>query len=140
MSIKLYIILIKIKEILKKNTKILFIWTIAWVGTFAILTIGSNELWDSLTLTKIGLVINFAVGIGMIIANKNLFNYYDELQRKIHLEAMALTLGLTVVVGISYEFSFDSGIINSEPETEYLIMFIAISYIVSVLLNSRRYK
>jgi len=76
----------------------------------------------------------------MIIANKNLFNYYDELQRKIHLEAMALTLGLTVVVGISYEFSFDSGIINSEPETEYLIMFIAISYIVSVLLNSRRYK
>jgi len=128
------------KEILKKNTKILFIWTIAWVGTFAILTIGSNELWDSLTLTKIGLVINFAVGIGMIIANKNLFNYYDELQRKIHLEAMALTLGLTVVVGISYEFSFDSGIINSEPETEYLIMFIAISYIVSVLLNSRRYK
>ncbi len=128
------------KEILKKNTKILFIWTVAWVGTFAILTIGSNELWDSLTLTKIGLVINFAVGIGMIIANKNLFNYYDELQRKIHLEAMALTLGLTVVVGISYEFSFDSGIINSEPETEYLIMFIAISYIVSVLLNSRRYK
>ena len=128
------------KEILKKNTQILFIWTVAWVGTFAILTIGSNELWDSLTLTKIGLVINFAVGIGMIIANKNLFNYYDELQRKIHLEAMALTLGLTVVVGISYEFSFDSGIINSEPETEYLIMFIAISYIVSVLLNSRRYK
>ena len=54
------------KEILKKNTKNLAIWTVAWVGTFAILTIGSNELWDSLTLTKIGLVINFAVGIGML--------------------------------------------------------------------------
>ena len=128
------------KEILKKNTKNLAIWTVVWVGTLAILTIGANELWDSLILTKIAFVINFAVGIGMIIANKNLFNHYDELQRKIHLEALALTLGLTVVVGISYEFSFDSGIINSEPETEYLIMFIAISYIVSVLLNSRRYK
>jgi len=127
------------KEILKKNTKILFIWTIAWVATLAILTFGSNELWDSLTLTKIGFVINFAVGIGMIIANKNLIKCYDELQRKIHLEAMALTLGLTVVVGISYEISFDFGIINSEPETEYLIMFIGIIYIVSVLLNFRRY-
>jgi len=127
------------KEILKKNTKILFIWTIAWVATLAILTFGSNELWDSLTLTKIGFVINFAVGIGMIIANKNLIKCYDELQRKIHLEAMALTLGLTVVVGISYEISFDFGIINSEPETEYLIMFIGITYIVSVLLNFRRY-
>ena len=127
------------KEILKKNTKILFIWTIAWVATLAILTFGSNELWDSLTLTKIGFVINFAVGIGMIIANKNLIKCYDELQRKIHLEAMALTLGLTVVVGISYDISFVFGIINSEPETEYLIMFIGITYIVSVLLNFRRY-
>ena len=69
----------------------------------------------------------------------NLMKYYDELQTKIHLEAMALTLGLTVVVGISYEISFDFGIINSEPETEYLIMFIGITYIVSVLLNFRRY-
>jgi hypothetical protein len=128
------------KEILKKNTKNLAIWTVVWVGTLAILTIGANELWDSLILTKIAFVINFAVGIGMIIANKNLFNHYDELQRKIHLEALALTLGLTVVVGISYEVSFDLGIINSEPETEYLILFISFSYIVSVLLNSRRYK
>jgi len=85
-------------------------------------------------------LINFSIGIGMIIANKNLFDHYDELQKKIHLEALALTLGLTVIVGISYEVSFDFGIINSEPETEYLIMFISFSYIVSVLLNSRRYK
>ena len=128
------------KEILKKNTKKLAIWTVAWVGTLAFLSGGVNNLWDSLLITKIGLLINFAIGIGMIIANKNLFDHYDELQRKIHLEALALTLGLTVVVGISYEVSFDFGIINSEPETEYLIMFISFSYIVSVLLNSRRYK
>ena len=128
------------KEILKKNTKKLAIWTVAWVGTLAFLSGGVNNLWDSLLITKIGLSINFAIGIGMIIANKNLFNHYDELQRKIHLEALALTLGLTVVVGISCEVSFDLGIINSEPETEYLILFISFSYIVSVLLNSRRYK
>ena len=76
----------------------------------------------------------------MIIANKNLFDHYDELQKKIHLEALALTLGLTVIVGISYEVSFDFGIINSEPEGEYLVFFISICYIVSTLLNSRRYK
>ena len=128
------------KEILKKNTKKLAIWTVAWVGTLAFLSGGVNNLWDSLLITKIGLLINFAIGIGMIIANKNLFDHYDELQKKIHLEALALTLGLTVIVGISYEVSFDLGIINSEPETEYLILFISFSYIVSVLLNSRRYK
>ena len=127
------------KEILKKNTKNLIIWTLAWTGTLAILTFASNQLLDSLILTKIAFVINFAIGIGMIVANKNLIKSFDELQRKIHLEAMAITLGLTVVVGISYEISFDFGIINSEPETEYLIMFIGITYILSVLINNRKY-
>ena len=127
------------KEILKKSTKNLIIWTLAWTGTLAILTFASNQLWDSLILTKIAFVINFAVGIGMIIANKNLINNFDELQRKIHMEAMAMTLGLAVVVGISYEISFDFNIINSEPEGEYLIMFIGITYIISVLINNRKY-
>ena len=76
----------------------------------------------------------------MIIANKNLFKHYDELQKKIQFEAMALTLGLAVVVGLTYEISFDFGVINSEPEFEYLVFFICFSYIASIIINSLRYK
>ncbi|MDC3132853.1 hypothetical protein OA501_01405 [Flavobacteriaceae bacterium] len=126
------------KEIIKKNTKNLAIWTVSWVGSLAFLSI--DEIRDRQTLITVAFAINFAIGIAMIIANKNLFDQYDELQKKIQLEALALTLGLAVVVGISYEASFDIGIINSEPETEYLIMFIGISYLISVIINSRRYK
>ena len=129
-----------VKQLLKKKTKYLAIWASAWVGTLAFLSFGVNNLWESLTLTKIGLLINFALGIVLIVANKNLFNLYDELQRKIHLESMALTLGLTVIVGISYEVSFDFGVIHSEPEGEYLIMFTYFSYWVSMLFNSLRYR
>ena len=128
------------KEILKKHTKILMAWTFAWIVSLAFLSGGVNNLWDSLLITKIGLLINLAIGVGMIIANKNLFNHYDELQKKIQFEAMALTLGLAVVVGVVYEVSFDFGVINSEPEFEYLVIFISICYIVSTLLNSLRYK
>jgi len=128
------------KTQLKKNTKKLAIWTVAWVGSLAFLTGAENTLWDNLIFTKIGLLINLAIGVGMIIANKNLFNHYDELQKKIQFEAMALTLGLAVVVGVVYEVSFDFGVINSEPEFEYLVIFISICYIVSTLLNSLRYK
>ena len=53
---------------------------------------------------------------------------------------MALTLGLAVVVGVVYEVSFDFGVLNSEPEGEYIVIFISICYIVSTLLNSLRYK
>ena len=128
------------KKILKKNTKKLAIWTVAWVGSLAFLTGAENTLWDSLLITKIGLLINFAIGIGMIIANKNLFKTYDELQKKIQFEAMALTLGLAVVAGLTYEISFDFGVINSEPEFEYLVLFISFSYIVLNIINSRRYR
>ena len=124
----------------KKPTKILLIWVLAWVVSTAVLSAGVNNLWDSLLLTKIGLFINLALGVGMIIANKNLFNYYDELQKKIHFESMALTLGLTVVVGLVYEISFDFGVINSEPEFEYLVFFICFSYITSIIVNSLRFK
>ena len=124
----------------KKHTKILMAWTLAWVASLAFLTGAENALWDNIIFTQIGLIINFAIGVGMIIANKNLFKHYDELQKKIQFEAMALTLGLAVVVGLTYEISFDFGVINSEPEFEYLLLFISFTYIASNIINSRRYK
>ena len=124
----------------KKQTKILLGWVFAWVVSTAILSAGVNNLWDNVLITKIGLFINLAIGVGMIIANKNLFKHYDELQNKIHFESMALTLGLTVVVGLVYEISFDFGVINSEAEFEYLVFFICFSYITSIIVNSLRFK
>jgi hypothetical protein len=124
----------------KKQTKILVACTFAWVASLAFLSAGANYLWDSLLITKIGLLINLAIGIGMIIAHKNLFKTYDELQKKIQFEAMAITLGLAVVVGLIYEVSFDFGVTNSEPEFEYLMYFISFSYIASIIINSRKYR
>ena len=124
----------------KKQIKIMLAWTLAWVASLAFLTGAENSLWDNIIFTQIGLIINLAIGIGMIIANKNLFKTYDELQKKIQFEAMAITLGLAVVVGCTYEISFDFGVINSEPEFEYLIIFISFIYITSTIINSRKYK
>ena len=125
---------------MKKQIKIMLAWCFAWLASLAFLSAGVNYLWDSLLITKIGLLINLAIGIGMIIAHKNLFKTYDELQKKIQFEAMAITLGLAVVVGCTYEISFDFGVINSEPEFEYLIIFISFSYMASTIINSLRYR
>jgi hypothetical protein len=124
----------------KKYTILLMVWTFSWVASLAFLTGAENTLWNNLIYTKIGLLLNLAIGIGMIIANKNLFKHYDEFQKKIHFESMALTLGLTVVVGLVYEISFDFGVINSEPEFEYLVFFICFSYMTSIIVNSLRFK
>ena len=76
----------------------------------------------------------------MIVAHKNLFKTYDELQKKIQFEAMAITLGLVVVVGLTYEVSFDFGVIDSEPEFEYLVIFICFSYVACNIISAIRYK
>ncbi|MDA9018629.1 hypothetical protein N9I49_00610 [Flavobacteriaceae bacterium] len=124
----------------KKYTILLMVWTFSWVASLAFLTGAENTLWNNLIYTKIGLLLNLAIGIGMIIANKNLFKHYDELEKKIQFEAMAITLGLTVVVGLTYEVSFDFGVINKEPEFEYLVFFICFSYVASNIISAMRYK
>ncbi len=125
---------------LNKSTKISMAWVFAWVASTAFLSYGVNFLWDNLLITKIGLVINLATGVGMIIAQKNVFKHYDELQKKIQFDAMAITLGLAVVFGLVYEISFDFGVIDSEPEFEYLVFFISFSYITSMIISSIKYK
>jgi hypothetical protein len=124
----------------KKQNKIMLVWTLAWVVSIAFLTGAVNNLWNNIIFTQIGLIINLAIGFGMIIANKNLFKTYDELQKKIQFEAMAITLGLVVVVGLVYEISFDFGVIDKEAEFEYLLLFISFTYIASNIINSRRYS
>jgi hypothetical protein len=115
-------------------------WTLAWVLSLAFLTGAENTLWNDLIYTKIGLLINLVIGIVMIVAHKNLFKTYDELQKKIQFEAMAITLGLAVVVGLTYEVSFDFGVIDKEPEFEYLMLFICFSYVASTIISAIRYK
>ncbi|MBT4298235.1 MAG: hypothetical protein HOD42_05755 [Flavobacteriaceae bacterium] len=124
----------------KKQNKVLLGWTLAWVVSLAFLTGAENTLWNDLIYTKIGLLINLVIGIVMIVAHKNLFKTYDELQKKIQFEAMAITLGLAVVVGLTYEVSFDFGVIDKEPEFEYLMLFICFSYIASTIISAIRYK
>jgi len=76
----------------------------------------------------------------MIIANRNLFNNFDELERKIHLEFLAMTLGLAVVAGLSYSLLDTTNLISSDAEISNLILFIGVTYLIFVTINARRYK
>lgn len=124
-----------------KRLKKLAAWTWAWVATMAIATFGPKFLWeDQVIVTTIAILVNLAIGIFMILANRDLFYHYDELERKIHLEAMALTLGLSVVVGLTYSLLDTTDLVPFDAEVSFLVMFIGITYLLSVVINSRRYK
>lgn len=128
------------KEERKKRTLQLAFWTWTWVITLAMATFGPKILWaENNLLTALAIGINLANGIGMILANRKLFNHYDELERKIHLESMAFTLGASVVVGLSYSLIDQTNLISADAEIGFLVMFIGITYMLALLINRKRY-
>lgn len=124
-----------------KRVKKLAVWTWSWVATMAIATFGPIYIWDDHAfLTIFAIVVNLANGILMILANRDLFNHFDELEKKIHLESMAISLGLAVVVGLTFSLLDQRDLIPFDADIGFLVMFIGITYLVAMLINTRRYK
>jgi predicted RNase H-related nuclease YkuK (DUF458 family) len=123
-----------------KATIRLMKWTFLWVLTVAIATFGPRFLWpDNRIVTTIALLINIGTGVGMILANKHFLEQSDELSQKIQLEAMAVTLGATLVGGIAFSLMDAANLIPWDAEIGFLIMFMGITYIISVVIGRIRY-
>jgi cytochrome c biogenesis protein CcdA len=129
------------KELRKKRTKQLVIWTMLWTLSMALASFGPKFLWDNNTfLTLLAIGVNIALGIGMILANRRFVNDGDELEKKIQLESMGLTLGLAVVVGLSYSLLDTTNLIPVDAEISNLVIFIGITYITTTLINTKKYR
>ena len=125
----------------KRNTVRLGYWTFAWVATMAVAAFGPKTIWDFATLpTILALLVNLAVGFGMIAANKRYLQGLDELHQKIFLDAGALTLGVGLVCGLSYELLEDIRLISFEPEISHLVMLMCLTFLAGMILGHRRYQ
>ena len=129
------------KEERKKHLLNLGLWTWSWVATLAIATFGPKFIWDDHTvITTFAILTNLVNGVLMILANRKLFNHYDELERKIHLESLALTLGLTVIVGLTYSLLDQVNLIPLDAEIGILVGFVGLTYMITLLINRKRYS
>ncbi len=125
----------------RKTTIQLAFWTSAWVMSTALTTFGPEYIWDyNTTLSMISVLLQLGFGFGMIFAHKQHLVGLDDLMRKIQLEAMAIALGVGLVVGLSYEALEASKLITFEPEISHLIVIMALTCVTSVVLGYRRYK
>jgi hypothetical protein len=124
-----------------KNSKELKIWTLAWTLSMAIATFGPQFLWNEESIgTLLAIIVNLILGVRMILANRKFINSGDELQKKIQLESLGLTLGLAVIVGLSYSLLDQTNLISGNAEISVLVLFIGITYLVTMTVNNRKYK
>ena len=122
------------------NNLLLGYCTGAWLVTMAIAVFGPILVWQDKLLTGVAIVINIAVGVGMIVANKNHLGGLDELQQKIQLEAMALALGVGLVFGLGYSTMDVTNFISADAEISHLVMLIGLTYGAGVILGHRKYR
>ncbi|NNF17546.1 MAG: hypothetical protein HKN70_12435 [Gammaproteobacteria bacterium] len=124
-----------------KNTTRLAVWTGAWVLTMALANYGPKFLWNSNeALTIIAVLVNLATGAGMILANKRHLQGLDELHQKIQLEAMALALGVGLVVGLAWSNLDVSDMFSSDAEISHIVILMALTYLGGIVVGHRKYQ
>lgn len=126
---------------LRRQTVRLAYWTLAWLVTMAIAAFGPRLLWSEdgvLTLVAIG--VNLLTGCGMIWANKEHLQSLDELQQRIQLEAMGIALGVGLVVGLAYSNLDINNVISADAEISVLVILVALTYLASVFVGTRKYR
>lgn len=123
-----------------RSNKTLFKWTFAWVTSLALVAFGPKFVWEfNIIISLIAIFINLGFGYKMIVANINHVNGLDELQRKIHIEAMALTLGVSVVIGALYGLLEGINLISFEPNPSGLLFVMSFSYMIGIAIFHRKY-
>ena len=118
---------------LKKSTFKLFLATSAWVGSTALMSFGPSALWDfDVAVSFLAIAANLIVGGFMLYSFFRHLKNMDELQRQTHLEAMALTLGITMVLTVIYGALPKANVLTSAQPANVLFV-IGVSYILSVI-------
>jgi hypothetical protein len=122
------------------NTKKLALWTGLWLISLALVAFGPKFLWDFHTVITYTLIVtNLFMGYKMIIANKEHLEGLDELQQRIHLEAMALSLGCSVVFGAVFGLLENVRIIASSPNPSSVLFVTGITYGIGMLIAHKKY-
>lgn len=115
-------------------------WIFIWMAS---LTIADKahlySWWSSDWAGMAGIVVNILLGLCMVAYFMRVLNRMDELQRKIQLNALSISLGISIVGCSAYSLAVTWGFILDE-EVSDIFMLICLSYAASSLFLVWRYR
>ena len=118
---------------LKSTAKWLFIFTGIWMASVALLTFGPKVWWEYHVLTTLLVIaLNLLTGAMMLFAFFRHLKSMDELQRQTHLEAMALTLGITMLFTVVYG-SLPTAQLLADTHPTNILFVMGITYMLAVM-------
>jgi cytochrome c biogenesis protein CcdA len=125
----------------KKNTLLLAYWTFSWVATQALAVFGPEFIWQSnALLTSLAILVNVLVGFGMILALIRHLKGLDEMQQRIQLNAMGISLGAGLVLGMAYSSLDTTNVIPFDAEISHLVILMSLTYVIGIFAGHRKYQ
>lgn len=127
------------KRSIRDNLKFV-LWVFLWTATSVISQKAkSYGWWEAEWITLLSIAVNAALGLLLVHYYRQMLNRMDDLQRKIHLEAISISFGLGLVLSISYTILVTWGYIINEQVSD-IFTLMCISYAAAIVLNTVRYK
>ena len=127
------------KRSIRDNLKFV-LWVFVWTASSVI---SQNAKfygwWEAEWITLLSIAVNAALGLLLVYYYRQMLNRMDDLQRKIHLEAISISFGLGLVLSISYTILVTWGYIINEQVSD-IFTLMCISYAAAIVLNTVRYK
>ena len=120
----------------------LALWALAWLLSAVLARFGPSALWHSEpTLSWVAIGINVAVGVGVLVVHARYLRRVDELQRKITLDAMAISLGVAVVGEIAYALASAARLVSFDVNVAtYITVLVCVVYAVASVAGNLRYR
>jgi len=105
------------------------------------MSFGPRFLWNSATaFTLLAVGLNFCAGVGLIVAHKRYLANLDELQRKVYLHALGITVGVVLIVSLPYAVLDRFDIVHLKAEVSDVLILMTVTFLASLLNGLRRYR
>ncbi len=124
----------------KKNHIRLIGWVFVWSLTMVLADKAELYEWySSEVISILAIVTNAIIGIGMIVVFMRFLKELDELQRKIQLDSLALSMGIGLVGSFSYSLLVTAKFIL-DVEISDIIFLMLFAYVVGIIVGQVRYR
>ncbi|GIU15065.1 MULTISPECIES: hypothetical protein [unclassified Shewanella] len=123
-----------------KNANRVNLFALLWALTLLISTyLSENELLGSGLLLTLAFCIHTFIGIAMLMSYRHFLVQLDEMERKVQLDALALSVGVAIISFSSYSILQNSAIVPP-LNAAYLIALIALTYMVGIIKGRISYR
>ena len=108
------------------------LWSLAWTGSMVLVDKAVLYGWYTESFySVIGIVVNALLGLVVVRTFLRHLGDMDEMQRKIQLDALALSMGVGFVGSFTYSLLTTTGFVT-DPEISDIILLMAVTYMASL--------